>query len=216
MTPAILITGFEPFGGEAINPAEELLRGLEGAEVAGHVVTTALLPVVFRDSLVALEREIDRVQPAIVLGVGQAGGRARLSVERVALNLIDARIPDNAGEQPVDVPVIPGAPGAYFASLPVKAMLRAMLDAGVPAELSLSAGTYVCNAVFFALRHLCATRWPQVRAGFLHVPYLPAQAAAHPAAPSLDLATMRGGVLAALEAAVTHRADTHEALGTLW
>lgn len=216
MTPAILIPGFEPFGGEAINPAEELLRGLQGAEVAGHVVTTTLLPVAFRDGLAALEREIDRVRPAIVLGVGQAGGRARLSLERVALNLIDARIPDNAGEQPVDVPVIPGAPDAYLSGLPVKAMLRAMIEAGVPAELSLSAGTYVCNAVFFALRHLAATRWPALRAGFLHVPYLPAQAAAHAGAPALDLATMRLGVLAALEAAATQQHDSHEALGTLW
>ena len=114
------------------------------------------------------------------------------------------------------MPVIPGAVAAYYSTLPVKVMLKAMLAQGVPAELSLSAGTYVCNAVFFALRHLCATRWPQVRAGFLHVPYLPAQAAMHPNAPSLDLATMRVGVLAALEAAATHRADTHEALGTLW
>ena len=96
MTPTILLTGFEPFGGEVVNPAEELLRGLEGVRVADHLVTTALLPVTFRDSLAALQRELDRVQPVIVLGVGQAGGRSRLSVERVALNLVDARIPDNA------------------------------------------------------------------------------------------------------------------------
>jgi pyroglutamyl-peptidase len=216
MTPTILVTGFEPFGGEALNPAEELLRGLEGARVADHAVVTALLPVAFGEGLRVLERELERVRPVVLLGVGQAGGRARLSVERVALNLIDARIPDNAGLQPVDVPVIPGAPPAYFSSLPVKLMLKAMLERGVPAELSMSAGTYVCNAVFFAMEHLAATRTPGLRAGFIHVPYLPAQAAAHPGAPSLDLGTMREGVLAALEAAARHGADSHEALGTLW
>ena len=216
MTPAILLTGFEPFGGDAINPSEELLRGFEGRTIAGHRVATALLPVTFRDSVEALVREIETHRPAFVPGVGQAGGRARVSVERVAINLIDARIPDNAGAQPVDVPVIPGAPGAYFPTLPVKVMLRAMQEAGVPAELSLSAGTYVCNAVFFALAHLAATRWPALRTGFVHVPWLPAQAAAHANAPSMDLATMQAGLHAALEAAATHRTDTHEALGTLW
>lgn len=218
MTPTILVIGFEPFGGETVNPAEELLRGLEGAQPAAHRVATALLPVAFRDSLPALEYALDRLRPAIVLGVGQAGGRARLSVERVALNLVDARIPDNGGEQPIDVPVIPGAPAAYFASLPVKSMLKAMLARGVPAELSLSAGTYVCNAVFFAMEHLAATRYARtgLRAGFIHVPYLPAQAATHAGAPSLDVGTMRAGVLAALEAAASHGADSHEALGTLW
>jgi pyroglutamyl-peptidase len=214
--PRILVIGFEPFGGDAVNPAAELLAGLDGVGVAGHRVATALLPVTFADSVLALEAAIELVQPVIVLGVGQAGGRPRLSLERVAINLVDARIPDNAGAQPVDVPVVEGAPGAYFTTLPVKLMLRAMLDRGVPSELSLSAGTYVCNTVFFALRHLCETRWPGLRAGFLHVPYLPAQAALHPNAPALDLATMRAGLLAALEAAATHRGDSHEALGTLW
>lgn len=216
MTPTLLVTGFEPFGGESINPAEELLRTLEAEHVAGHRIATALLPVTFADALPALQREIERLQPVLVLGVGQAGGRARLSVERVALNLVDARIPDNAGQQPVDVPVIPGAPAAYFSSLPVKLMLKAMLARGVPAELSLSAGTYVCNAVFFALEHLAATRHPGLRTGFIHVPFLPAQAALHAGAPALDVGTLRTGVLAALEAAVLHGADSHEALGTLW
>lgn len=216
MTPTLLVTGFEPFGGEALNPADELLRTLEGAAPGGGRVVTARLPVTFREALPALEREIARRQPALVLGVGQAGGRARLSVERVALNLVDARIPDNAGEQPVDVPVISGAPPAYFSSLPVKLMLKAMLERGVPAELSLSAGTYVCNAAFFAMEHLAATRYPGLRTGFIHLPYLPRQAAAHPGAASMAMETMREGVLAALDAAARHGADSHEAMGTLW
>jgi pyroglutamyl-peptidase len=215
MTPTILLIGFEPFGGEAINPAQSVLHGFDGLELGGHRVLTALLPVTFRDAVPALERELDRTQATIVLGVGQAGGRARMSVERVAVNLVDARIADNAGEQPVDVPVIPGAPSAYFASLPVKLMFKAMQERGIPAELSLSAGTYVCNAVFFAMEHR-ATQRPGLRAGFIHVPYLPAQAARHPLAPSMDVATMREGLLAALEAATRFGADSHEALGTLW
>ena len=214
--PRILLAGFEPFGGDAINPAQELLRTLDGLDIGGHRIVTALLPVTFDGAVRALDAELERWQPAIALGIGQAGGRARLSVERVALNLVDARIPDNDGAQPIDEPVIPGAPDAYFPTLPGKAMLRAMLERGVPAELSLSAGTYVCNAMFFALLHLAATRWPRLRAGFIHVPWLPAQAACHAGAPSLDLATMSDGLVAALEVATARHADTHEALGTLW
>lgn len=213
--PRILVVGFEPFCGDAVNPATELLRGLDGLDLAGHRLLTAVLPVTFADSLPALEAAMEAAQPAIVLGVGQAGGRARLSLERVAINLVDARIPDNAGMQPVDVPVIDGAPDAYFTALPVKRMLRAMLERGVPADLSLSAGTFVCNAMFFALRHLCQSRWPGVRAGFMHLPYLPSQAAQHANAPSLDLSTMRAGLLVALEAAAMNATDTHEAAGTL-
>jgi pyroglutamyl-peptidase len=213
--PVILLAGFEPFGGEISNPAMELLAALQGALVAGHRIATVLLPVTFDGAVRDIERALERERPALALGIGQAGGRARLSLERVALNLVDARIADNAGEQPIDVPVIAAAPDAYFTTLPAKAMLRAMIEREIPAELSLTAGTYVCNAMFFALLHYAATRWPTLRAGFLHVPFLPAQAARHPGAPSLDLATMHAGVLVALEAALTHRTDIAEPLGTL-
>ena len=212
-TPVVLLFGFEPFGGEDINPAQEVVRELAGERIAGHRVVPAELPVTFAGALTSLTNAIAREHPSLVLGIGQAGGRARISLERVAVNLIDARIADNAGAQPVDAPVIEGAPAAYFSSLPVKAMLIAMQSAGVPTELSFSAGSYVCNAAFFALMHLLATREPGVRGGFIHIPYLPRQAAAHPGAPSMGLGTLSKGIGIAIEAALQHREDIVLPLG---
>ncbi len=203
----VLLFGFEPFGGEDINPAQEVVRELAGERIAGHRVVPAELPVTFDGAQAALADAIALEKPSLVIGIGQAGGRARISLERVAINLIDARIPDNSGAQPIDAPVIDDAPAAYFATLPVKAMLSAMQSAGVPAELSLSAGSYVCNAAFFALMHLLATQHRDVRGGFIHIPYLPRQAAAHPGAPSMGLGTLSKGIGIAIEAALTNFAD---------
>lgn len=213
--PRVLLTGFDPFGGERINPAMDVVRELAGERIAGHRVVPATLPVTFADAPAALAAALEREQPALAICIGQAGGRARISLERVALNLVDARIPDNAGAQPIDTRVIDDAPDAYFTTLPVKSMLQAMTASGVPAELSLSAGTYVCNAVFFALQHLLATRWPQVRGGFIHIPYLPQQAALHPGAPSLGLGTLGKGIGIAIEAALLAAEDAKVAGGTI-
>ena len=211
----VLLFGFEPFGGEDINPAQEVVRELAGERIAGHRVVPAELPVIFDGAVTALAEAIARENPKLVLGIGQAGGRARISLERVAINLIDARIADNAGAQPIDSPVIASAPAAYFSTLPVKAMLSAMQSAGVPAELSFNAGSYVCNAAFFALMHLLATRYPDLRGGFIHIPYLPRQAAAHPGAPSMELGTLSKGIGIAIEAALQHREDIVLPLGEL-
>ena len=212
-TPSVLLFGFEPFGGEEINPAQEVVRELAGERIAGHRVVPAELPVTFDGALAELTAAIARANPALVVGVGQAGGRARISIERVAINLIDARIADNAGAQPVDAPVIANAPAAYFSTLPVKAMLIAMQSAGVPAELSFSAGSYVCNAAFFALLHLLSTQHPDVRGGFIHIPYLPRQAAAHRGAPSMELGTLSKGIGIAIEAAIMNAIDVRLAAG---
>ena len=213
-TPVVLLFGFEPFGGEDVNPAQEVVRELAGERIAGHRVVPAELPVTFDGALAALTEAIDREHPILVIGIGQAGGRARIALERVAINLIDARIPDNAGAQPIDAPVIVDAPAAYFTTLPVKAMLLTMQSAGVPAELSFSAGSYVCNAAFFALMHLLATRHPKLRGGFIHIPYLPRQAAAHPGAPSMELGTLSKGIGIAIEAALLEQHDLVAAGGT--
>lgn len=213
--PTVLLTGFEPFGGESINPAMEVVHELSGERIAGHRVEPATLPVTFAGAGEALVAAIERVQPALVLCVGQAGGRSRISLERVAVNLVDARIADNAGAQPIDVPVIDGAPAAYFSTLPVKAMLQAMTEGRVPAELSLSAGTYVCNAVFFALQHVLATRWPGVRGGFVHIPFLPEKAARIPGAPCLGLETMSKGIGIGIEAALRQQDDLRVVGGTV-
>ena len=152
------------------------VQALHGRDIAGHRIIGAQIPTVFGASLQGLEALLDQHRPQLVVCTGQAGGRTALSLERVAINVNDARIPDNAGEQPVDTPVIPGAPAAYFTTLPIKAMLQAMLDEGINAEVSQTAGTFVCNHVFYGLMHGWRGRsWQGTRGGFIHVPWLPAQ-----------------------------------------
>lgn len=206
--PRVLLTGFEPFANETVNPSLEIARRLHGERIAGHRVVAATLPVSFADAPRVLEELLSGVQPALVIALGQAGGRSEIALERVAVNLIDARIPDNAGAQPVDAPVIAGAPGAYFSTLPLKAMRARLHAEGIPAALSLSAGSFVCNQVFYALAHRLATSPASVRGGFIHVPWLPHQATAHPGAPSMALETMIDAVRTCIHCALT----THEDL----
>jgi pyroglutamyl-peptidase len=201
----ILVTGFEPFGGSSLNPSEQVVRALLGQSasdpelVPGGMVATAILPVDRFSGPEALRSALERTQPDAVLCLGEAARRATLSVERVAINLMDYRIPDNSGQQATDLPVVPGGPAAYFVTLPVRAMLAAVQGAGVPVELSLSAGSYLCNQVLYDLLHQLSGREPIIRAGFIHLPSLPEQASqASPAYPSMALETMLKGVLAAL------------------
>ena len=201
---AVLITGFEPFGGETANPSQEIARNLHGAIIGGHEVVGALLPCVFGGAITELRRQIKRVDPDLVICVGQAGGRAAITPEKVAINLDDARIADNSGTQPLDRPVVQGGPAAYFSTLPVKAIVAALCADGVPAEVSHTAGTFVCNHVFYGLMHLLRTR-RGVRGGFIHVPFLPEQARA--GQPSLPLETMVTAVTLAVETALRTRRD---------
>jgi pyroglutamyl-peptidase len=174
----VLLTGFAPFGGETVNPSWQAVRALDGRMIEGHRIVAVELPCEFDASLPALWKALRKTEPRVAIAVGLAGGREGVSLERVAVNLIDARIPDNAGAQPVDVPVLRGGHAAFFATLPVKASLLALHEAGIPAHLSQSAGTYVCNQVFYALMHALRRR-RNTRAGFVHVPWSPGQAAAH-------------------------------------
>ncbi|MBA3593801.1 MAG: pyroglutamyl-peptidase I [Pseudomonadota bacterium] len=175
--PTVLLTGFDPFGGEALNPSWQAVQALHGRRIARHRVVAAQLPTVFDASLLKLTHLLRVHRPALVICVGQAGGRAAISLERVAINVNDARIPDNAAAQPVDTPVVVNGPAAYFTSLPIKAMLQALQRAGLPAEVSQTAGTFVCNHVFYGLMHALATRrgFKRTRGGFIHVPWLPGQ-----------------------------------------
>jgi pyroglutamyl-peptidase len=174
----ILLTGFEPFAGKRLNASWEVVRGLNGQCLGDeHIIVSASLPCAFRESLLQLEQLIELHQPVIVVGVGQAGGRAAFSLERVAINLQDAAKPDAFDYQPIDQPVIEGASAAYFSTLPVKAILASLREQGIPAQISQSAGTYVCNTLFYRLMHAASRSAVPFRAGFVHLPYLPEQAA---------------------------------------
>lgn len=186
----VLITGFEPFGGEQVNPSWEVVSQLDNAIIAGCRVVARQLPCVFGESLSVLNSAIDTLSPSLVLAIGQAGGRTDITVERVAINVDDARIPDNKGQQPVDEPIVAGGPAAWFSTLPIKAMVAAMREAGVPASVSQTAGTFVCNHVMYGLLHKLSVI-AEVKGGFIHIPYLPQQAAAHPGAPSMAAETVR-------------------------
>jgi pyroglutamyl-peptidase len=212
--PIALVTGFGPFAGEEINPSQEIARALDRETIAGHRIVGATLPTEFARSLPLLETLIERHRPVLVLALGQAGGRAGISLERVAINFIDARIADNTGAQPIDAPVVENAPNAYFSSLPLKAMLARLRAADIEAAISHTAGTFVCNQVFFGLAHLLTTQHPRVRGGFVHVPYLPAQAARHADAPSMALETMIEAVRLCLDSALTTREDLHYSAGS--
>ncbi|NUS39695.1 MAG: pyroglutamyl-peptidase I [Lysobacter sp.] len=210
--PTILLTGFAPFGGEEVNPSWQAAVALDGERIEGHRVVARLLPVEFDASLEALRAALDETRPALVLCVGQAGGRAQLSLERVAINVDDARIPDNAGASPIDQAIAADGPAAYFASLPIKAMLAALREAGIPAEVSQTAGTYVCNHVFYGLMHALRDA-PGVRGGFVHIPYSPWQAARHAGAPSLPVETVVAGLRLALRTAMATTTDHRLAAG---
>ena len=210
----ILVTGFQPFGGESMNPAWEAVSRLPDT-IGDATVTKVEVPVVFGRGPEAVERAVEEVEPDLVLCVGQAGGRAKITPEFVGINYADARIPDNDGCQPVAERIVDGGPDAYFATLPVKAMVQAMQEAGVPAEVSYTAGTYVCNDVMYSLLHTLATRHPGVRGGFLHVPYATEQATHLPAStPSRSVDDLARGIAVALEAALTHEKDVDVATGS--
>ena len=208
---SVLLTGFEPFGGDATNPSGEAVHLVAERWNGPDELITAVLPVTFRGAAAQLRDLIAEHRPDVVLAVGLAGGRTAIGVERVAVNLIDARIPDNAGEQPIDAPSAPDAPAAHFSTLPVKEIARRIADAGIPAEVSYSAGTFVCNHVFFtALETVDAG----VRAGFVHVPWAAEHAPTADAA-ALPLLEIVRALEIALRTSVDVQTDARVAGGTI-
>jgi pyroglutamyl-peptidase len=200
----LLVSGFEPFGGDRVNPSAEVARALHGRTIDGAPVVGIVLPCVFGASIDTLRNAIDTHRPQLVLALGQAAGREGFTLERVAINLDDARIADNAGAQPIDAPVVARGTAAHFTTLPIKAMVAALHSAGHTASVSYSAGTFVCNHVFYGLQHALKRR-RSVRSGFMHLPCLPEQAA--PQQPSLPLTTMVEGVAIALATALAVHDD---------
>jgi pyroglutamyl-peptidase len=217
MTKTVLLTGFEPFNGAAINPSWEAVHALDGWSGPDFQVVARQLPCVFGGANLALLEAIDALKPDIVIAVGQAGGRPDISVERVAINVDDASILDNAGQQPVDAPIAAGGPAAYFSTLPIKAIVRALRVRGLKSSVSQTAGTFVCNHVFYGLMHHVAGRSESeqaIKAGFIHVPFLPEQAADRPERPpSMALDEIIDGLRIAVEVALSEQADIAEAGG---
>jgi pyroglutamyl-peptidase len=200
----VLLTGFEPFDGLDLNPSEEIAREINGATIARHKIVGALLPCVFGAAIKELKHQLKLHSPDIVICLGLGGGRRALTPERVAINLDDARIPDNSGQQPLDKPVVKDGPAAYFSTLPIKAIVQSLQKRDIPAEISPSAGSFVCNHVFYGLMHELALHRPEVRGGFMHVPYLPEQTSTQP---SMPFEKMTEGVRLAIAAAVEYRRD---------
>lgn len=215
--PTILVTGFQPFGGEKINPAWEAIRVLPDS-IVGSKVVKLQIPVVFGVGADVVSTAIDHINPDIVLCVGQAGGRAKITPEFVGINYRDARIPDNDGNQPHAQRIVEDGPDAYFATLPVRAMTEAMNKSGIPAALSYTAGTYVCNDVMYSMLHVLATKYPNARGAFMHIPFATEQATKQPVnTASLPIEVMTRGLEVALSVAVKHKIDvTSESTGTIY
>ena len=202
----VLVTGFDPFGGEPINPAWEAVKAMKDT-IAGAEIVKMQIPTVVGKSIEKIHQKMKELQPDLVISVGQAGGRFGVTPERVAINVTDARIPDNEGNQPIDEPIFSDGPAAYFSNLPVKAMVQAIKDAGYPSVLSNSAGTYICNHVMYGILYHIEKEFPNVRGGFIHVPYAPSQVVNKPSTPSMALADITASLEAAVAAAISSKED---------
>ncbi|MCF0105586.1 MAG: pyroglutamyl-peptidase I [Holdemanella sp.] len=202
----ILVTGFDPFGGEPINPAIESVKLLPDT-IAGAEIIKLEIPTVFHRSLQTIDKAIAQYDPDVILSIGQAGGRPDITVERIGINCDDGRIPDNDGNQPIDVPVFADGPAAYFVTVPIKAMVANIQSKQIPASISNTAGTYVCNHVTYGVRHIVETKYPGKRSGFIHIPYLPQQVVDKKGMPSMPLDLIEKALEAAIEAIVTTKED---------
>ena len=207
----LLLTAFTPFDGEKINPALEAVK-LVKDKIGNLLIVKLEVPTVFGKSIDTVREAIEREKPDFVLSIGQAGGRAEITPERVAINLDDARIPDNEGNQPIDEPIFPDGENAYFSTLPVKAMVEAIRKEGLPSSLSNSAGTYVCNHLMYGVLYYLDKR-PVIKAGFIHVPYIPEQTKNKKEMPALELSEIVRGLEAAITAIAINGTDKKLAYG---
>lgn len=202
----VLITGFDPFGGETVNPALEAVKKLPDT-IAGAEVIKVEIPTVFKKSLEKIEENIIKHNPDIVISVGQAGGRSDITVERVAINIDDARIPDNETNQPIDIAIFEDGENAYFSNLPIKAMVQEVKNGNIPASVSNTAGTFVCNHVMYGILYMASKKYPNIKGGFIHVPYIPAQVLNKPNTPSMSTEDITKGLELCILAAVTNDKD---------
>ena len=206
----ILVTGFDPFGGEKINPALETIKRLPDTILGAQIIKLEI-PTVVGKSLAKIAEAVEKENPDVVLSIGQAGGRSEITVERIGINIDDCRIPDNEGNQPIDEPVVKGGPAAYFVTVPIKAIVENIKAHNIPASISNTAGTFICNHVCYGVAHLAAQRTTTgkpMKSGFIHIPFLPEQVIGKPAlTPSMSLETIISGITHALEAIVKHGSD---------
>ncbi|MGD9618848.1 MAG: pyroglutamyl-peptidase I [Mycolicibacterium sp.] len=211
----VLVTGFGPYADTPTNPAQLAAEAIDGRVIAGASVVSRIVPGAYFDSIAATVQELEEIQPELLIMLGEFGGRAMITVERLAQNLNDCArygVADTAGKVLSGEPTAPDGPVAYWSTTPNRAMVVAMRQAGVPADLSDAAGTFVCNHLMYGMLHHIARHDLPIRAGWLHLPYLPEVAALdrNLGAPSMSVDTLAAGVCAGIEAALTHEADTSE------
>ena len=209
----ILVTGFDPFGGEDINPSIEAVKKLP-ENIAGAEIIKLEVPTVIGKSIEKIKEKLEKVHPDAVLSIGQAGGRTDIGVERIGINCDDCKIKDNEGTQPIDEKIIKDGPAAYFSTLPIKAMVKNIKAGGVPASVSNTAGTFICNHVLYGVLHLQASKYKEMRAGFIHIPFLPEQVVEKKNMPSMTLESIVKGLTLAIEAIVNNDTDIKITGGT--
>ncbi|MVB11648.1 Pyrrolidone-carboxylate peptidase [Caprobacter fermentans] len=198
----ILLTGFDPFGGDKVNPAYEAVKLLP-KNIAGADIVTIEIPTVYQKSGEAVEKGIRQFQPDVVICIGQAGGRSGITVEMVAVNIADFRIADNEGNQPLNQSILEDGENAYFATVPVKAMVENIKKHGIPARISYTAGTFVCNDVLYELLYMISKKYPKIKGGFIHVPFAPEQVLERPdGTASMPVETSAKALEHAIEAVV--------------
>ncbi|WP_040214897.1 pyroglutamyl-peptidase I [Clostridium polynesiense] len=205
----VLITGFDPFGGEKINPAWEAVSSIKDS-IAGAEVIKLQIPTVFRKSIEKLDKAIEENNPDIVICIGQAGGRFDVTPERVAINIDDARIKDNEGNQPIDTDIYEDGEPAYFSTLPIKAIVKEINNNGLPASVSNTAGTFVCNHIMYGLMYLIDKKYNNIRGGFIHVPFIPQQVVEKRNTPAMALEDIVKALECAVKAAIENHKDIKE------
>ncbi|WP_141995142.1 pyroglutamyl-peptidase I [Bacillus sp. B4EP4a] len=213
MKQKVLLTGFEPFGGERVNPSWEAVKQLHGEVIDDVTLVAEQIPTVFGKSVAVMEQLIQQHNPDIVICVGQAGGRLHITPERVAINMDDARIPDNQGNQPIDEPITDKGPVAYWSTIPIKRIVENMKESNIPASVSHTAGTFVCNHIFYGLMDYITRTSSSIRGGFIHIPFIPEQTI-NKEAPSLSLETIVKGIKIAAVTAAKYESDIHTVGGT--
>ncbi|AXN39678.1 pyroglutamyl-peptidase I [Peribacillus butanolivorans] len=208
MKQKVLLTGFDPFGGERVNPSWEAVKQLHGEVIDDVTLVAEQIPTVFGKSFAVMEQLIQQHNPDIVICVGQAGGRLHITPERVAINMDDARIPDNQGNQPIDEPIADKGPVAYWSTIPIKRIVENMKESNIPASVSHTAGTFVCNHIFYGLMDYITRTSSSIRGGFIHIPFIPEQTI-NKEAPSLSLETIVKGIKIAAITAAKYESDIH-------